>query len=219
MAEKTYTHKKRIVYTALSPYFSRRKLIQAMILWDKKYAASPSLAIQHFVYDLKNTIDAEADIRNVRLDLVKANALPENKLLEDPSELISEYAKLNRLTITADYSLPELETLELFIRKWQSILSPPQNENIINFMLENIDDLKLDPNLSVYFSGWLQGRKSKIRIPNAKLSDLRKIINLFYVGCCEYLGPVKADELLAYTVNKLKNNGGASYATIINKLI
>ena len=219
MQDKTYQHKKRIIFTALSPYFADQKLMQTMLLWEKKYSHLPSSAVQHFVYDIRNTIDPEADIRGIHLNLIKAGSLPESKLLEDPSDLISRFTEENNISAQAEFSLPEITTTLLFIQKWQQQLSPLQNDNVINYMIENINSQNIDQMLSVYFVSWLQDPNSKVKIANVNISDLRKIINLFYIGCCEFIGPVKADQLLAITVKKLKANGGANYATIINQLI
>ena len=219
MAEKSYLHRKRIVYTALTPYVTGHNLMRCMILWEKKYAQSPSNAVKHYVYDIKNSISPEVDVRNVHMNLIRCASEPENKLLGDPSALINKFAREYELDVSHEFTLPELEVLQLFINKWLGLLKGPDKIGITGYVSENIAVLGIDPTLGMHFSGWIAGNFENIKLPQVKTSDLRKIINLFYIACCEFVGPVAADQMLETVVTRLKNNGGASYKTLIDNLL
>lgn len=219
MSEKSYIHKKRIVFTALSPFFKGDKLMQAMVIWDKKYSHTPSTAVQHFVYDLKNSVDGDADIRGAHLNLIKSASLPDAELLKDPSGDIDKYIQSNNLSETAEFSLPQFGALQAFILAWQRQLDWKKNQLISAYIVENIHHQKIDTTLAMSFVSWLSDRKHVIQLPNASLTDLRKIINLFYTGCCEYVGPVRSDEILDRVVQEVKSANGGKYSLMIKQLL
>ena len=219
MAEKSYVHKKRIVYTALKPFFKEIKLIQAMILWEKKYANLPSSEVQRFVYDIKNTLDASADIRGIHLNLIRAASLPEDKLQSDPTTKIRNYLAKSGKSLNADYRLPELEIAEVFLEKWRTYLSAMEYETLVEYVIENLHHQNVDPILSMELTSWLNDNVEQIKIPNADNSDLRKIINLYYVASCEIVGPIKTDQILSKVVNGLKSNGYANFSELIDRII
>lgn len=219
MSEKSYIHKKRIVFTALKPYFSGDKLMQAMILWDTKYAHAPSTAVQHFVYDLKNSIDENADIRGAHLGLIRAGSLPESALLADPTVAVDRYIKSNDLAKQATFSKSEFEVLQAFVLYWRKSIDHRENQLVTAFVIENIPKQKIDPSLTMAFVSWLGQRKKIEQFPETQISDLRKIVNLIYTASCEYLGPVRSDKILSLVSQKIKQINGGRYQDIVERLL
>lgn len=219
MQKKTYQHKKRIVYTALSPFLRGEKLMKAMVLWEKKYANAPSLEVNHFVYDLKNSVDENADTRAAHLNLVKTANLPESQLLGDPSDIINEYITRKKIGKKTAYLLPELEALKLLIKLWETQLTPPDQKFVVRYTIDNITKQKINPTLQLYYLSWLTGREDGIRLPFVDMSDLRKIINLFYIGSCEYIGPVKTDAILNDVVMLFKQKYARLADILVGKLL
>ncbi|SMF56108.1 hypothetical protein SAMN02745866_03586 [Alteromonadaceae bacterium Bs31] len=219
MAEKSYIHKKRIVFTALYPYFFGEKLMRAMVIWDQKYSHSPSTAVQHFVYDLKNSVDPNADIRGAHLNLIRAASLPEAELMNDPSGKMEDYLKKYNLSESAEFSMPEYQTLQKFINTWQRHLGKKDSQLVTLYVIENISKQKINQALSLFFVSWISKKENTLQVPNADVRDLRKIINLFYTGCCEYVGPVKTDEILSKVVQAFKQLGGDQHRILIEQLL
>lgn len=216
---KSFDHKKRIVYTALKPYFEDERLMQALVLWEQKYANAPSSAVHHFVNELKKTVPASGDMRAAHLNLVKTASLPESTLLDYPTEQMKSYIAGKKISGKVTYVLPELDALRLFIATWQSYFLQHTKRSIVTFVIDNISSQNIDPTLSNSYLSWLTGRDDKIRLSNVETSDLRKIINLFYVGSCEYLGPVKSDEVMGEVVAEFKQKYPKLEKVLAEKLL
>ncbi len=193
--------------------------MQAMVIWDQKYSDEPSTAVQHFVYDLKNAVDPKANIRGAHLNLIRSASLPEKELMKDPSREIESYLNKHQLQQQAESSRPEYQALQRLIRAWQKHLSKRENQSISTYVISNISKQNINQNLSLFFVSWLAKRDEKQQNPQADIKELRKIINLFYTGCCEYIGPVKTDEILGKLVQDFKEAGGNQYRILIEQLL
>ena len=44
-------------------------------------------------------------------------------------------------------------------------------------------------------------------IASLGLEQLRKLLNLLYIGLCEFLGPVRADRILSQAVSRVEQQG------------
>jgi len=79
-------------------------------------------------------------------------------------------------------------------------INPAYATGVRQWMTENLRGLKLVRGGNE-LSGWLrqQTRPPRIDFTN---DDMQKIVNLLYVGACEYFGPNDADILLHETINK-----------------
>ena len=219
MPEKSYSHRKRIVYTALQPYFSREKMMKIIVLWEKKYARKPSSAVQNLVFDIKNTIDPTVNLRAIHHNLVKTSLLPKDQLLKDPSALVDNFSSKHNLDMSVDYNLSELQALQLFLRKWHTLIDSSVGHKINAYIIDNLAGQKININLAIQLTSWLKGRKKNIQLAHVNIKDLRKIVNLHYTASCEYTGPIESDRILNQTINGLKNNGGATYMTIIRRFL
>ena len=223
MSKKTYTHRKRIVFTALQPYFLGEKLLQAMVIWEEKYSNAPSMALKHFVNELKNVVDPNADIRAAHLNLVRLASLPESELKKDPSADIERYLKRSarqKQSKPENHTRREYLTMQKFIRAWQSHFTAPDNRYISAQVIEKISELKLNRQLTLSFARWLANQEgSTPQVPTAETDDLRKIINLFYVASCEHVGPVKTDEVFGRVVHAFQQTGGVQHQILVEKLL
>ena len=219
MSQKSYIHKKRIVYTALSPFFKGESLMQVMVIWDKKYSHTPSTSVQHFVNEIKENVDVGADTRAAHLSLIRTNSLQENDLLADPSVEIEEYVRSKNISESAEFYLPQFSALQAFIVAWQRQLDMNQNQLISSFINEHIHQTKIDPMLAMSFTRWLNNSNQVIRLSNASNADLRKITSLFYSASCEYLGPVKSDHILNVVVAEVNRLDGGRYQSIIEQFL
>ena len=219
MESKPYELKKRIVFTALKPYLSQTKLVQALLLWDKKYANAPSSTIKHFVYDIRSSVDEKADIRGIHLNLVKTSFLSDEELEKYPSEQISAYIAKHELPQDVDYTLPELEAMQALITKWHQSLTPQQSELLGEYIYQNLHSQNINSALKFAILAWLRNNHKPIKVPSASTSELRRVTNLYYVASCELIGPVASDQLLKNIVHALKSNGYANYEHVINQFI
>lgn len=211
--------RKRALYTGLQPFLRDTELMEALILWESRYANQPKYSLRYFVADLLQSLERPLEHKQLLVNLVATMAKPVTDLLPDPSPALSAYKTRRRTSATASYALAEVEAFCILIDKWLSLVQSSAAVDIGHFVLHNLDRLKIDTDLKVQTARWLEDENQPIRLPRVEIQELRKIINLFYVGFCEYLGPTRADALLAEAVNRLKSNGGAAFATVFNKLL
>ena len=195
MISRTYLHKKRIVFTALHPYFNGKDLMRAMVLWDQNYSNEPSFAIQYFLKDLKESINDQADYRGIQANFLKTAHLPEEALLNDPSPLIEDYLKAYNLEMYGEPNSPELKVFIALIDEWQNKISLDHHRKVTQYILEHIGTQNIQRRLGIQFSAWLMNQRETLKIPDVNVSDLRKMILLYYTACCEYLGPEKTQHI------------------------
>jgi hypothetical protein len=211
--------RKRALYTGLQPFLRDTELMEALILWESRYSNQPKYSLRYFVADLATTLERPLEQKHLLVHLVATLTKPAAELLPDPSPALSAYKMRRRTSATATYALAEVEAFCILVDKWLSLVQSSAAIDIGRFVLHNLDRLKISTDLKVQTTQWLEDENHLIRLPTIQIEDLRKIINLFYIGFCEYQGPTQADILLAEAVNRLKSNGGAAFAAVFNKLL
>jgi hypothetical protein len=211
--------RKRALYTGLQPFLRDTELMEALILWESRYATQPKFSLRYFVADLVKSLERPVEHKHLLIHLVATMAKPAEELLPDPSPALSAYKNRVGISTTAHYALAELEAFCILVNKWLSLVQTGAAIDIAHFVLHNLERLKINSDLKMQTKRWLEDENQSIRLPTVQIQELRKIINLFYIGFCEYLGPTQADILLAEAVSRLKSNGGAAFAAVFNKLL
>lgn len=211
--------RKRALYTGLQPFLRDTELMEALILWESRYANLPKFSLRYFVADLIKSLDRPVEHKHLLVHLVATMNKDADQLLPDPSPALSAYKTRRRTSADANYLLAEVEAFSVLVDKWLSLVKSGAAIDIGYFVLRNLDHLNISVDLKVQTVRWLENENERIKVPAVQIQDLRKIINLFYIGFCEYLGPTAADALLADAVTRLKSNGGAAFAEIFNKLL
>lgn len=115
--------------------------------------------------------------------------------------------------------MPELEAFRLLVTKWMELAGPEVADDARHYIVQALPGLRLSRKFETEVAGWFQQPDALISHLNVAVKDLQAIISLCYMALCACLGPVKADELLGRTVDRLKNNGGAAYQTLFGKLL
>ncbi len=211
--------RKRALYTGLQPFLRDTELMEALILWESRYTHQPKFSWRYFVAELVQSLDRRVEHKHLLVHLVATMNKPAEQLLPDPSAALAAYKTRRGTTAYANYTLAEVEAFRILVDKWLSLVQSSAAIDIGRFVLRNLHRLTINTDLKLQTLRWLEDENQHIRVPRVEIQDLRKIINLFYVGFCEYLGPTQADALLAQAVARLKNNGGAAFAEVFNKLL
>lgn len=211
--------RKRAIYTGLQPFLRDSELMEALILWESRYINEPKFSVRYFIGDLSKRLNRTADTKKLLLHLVATINKPAQELLPDPTDALEAYKRRRKVTPQHYYAAPEIEAFKALINKWLSLEKTAAAIDVSRFVMLNLDRLNIDPDLKVQTARWLADARKDINVSNVQLKDLRLIINLFYIGFCEYLGPNQADALLADAVTRLKSNGGAVFSDIFAKLL
>jgi len=220
MNKQASVTKIRAIYTGLYPFLKRSELLKVLAHWQDNYSRAPTFSIRYFLSDIESVVGREVEIKKMLINVAATLNKPEKELLPDPSEALSKYKK--NIAISSpkhNYKIPEVEAFELLVKKWLGFVSDRDREYIASFVSLNLPDEDISITLKTAVKRWLRYPNEKIGIAYVETEDLRLLINLFYQGFCEELGPVASDELLAKAVITLKNNGGAAYSELFSKLL
>lgn len=193
--------------------------MEALILWESHYVDQPKYSWRYFIVDLTKSLHKEREAKSMLLNLLATMAKPEEELLPDPSHALNAYKQRRQIPQLSSRIIPEIEATKLLLDKWLTLANSPVAIDIGRFVEANIHRLTIDRELKIQTARWLRDHQQAITVNQIHISDLRKIINLFYIGFCEYLGPNRADTLLAEAVNRLKSNGGAAYSEFFAKIL
>lgn len=71
------------------------------------------------------------------------------------------------------------------------------------YVLENLEKIPLLTQERWAFQGWLN-QMTPLTGTTPNINTMQQVINLAYVGLCEYLGPIKADQFLQNTVSEVQ---------------
>lgn len=211
--------KKRAVYTGLQPLLSDSELVAALRLWEKKYAVQNKNSVRYFIEEVVERIEGRLSVRTLLPGVVKALYQSESDLLPYPDGLLDGSGSGGRRASVSAYEMPEMEAFRLLVTKWLQLADSVVAEDARQYVLHALPTLKLSHKLEAEIAGWLHKPDATMSHLNVTVKNLQAVINLFYMAFCASLGPVKADELLARTVDRLKNNGGAAYQTLFGKLL
>lgn len=216
---QTLIKKKRAIYTGLYPYLESDNLVRAMILWEQKYADNPSFAVQHFINDICLGNDLKSLRRDMLLNLVKTLVLPDEELMPDPSMRIAMYRREHKIAESTEYTSRELVVFQKLVIALMEQISVDIRVSIKDYVLDNLAKSKIDSSIKRQLQLWLSKQVSAMKVAAPDIDDLRKVINFFYVGFCEYAGPVETDRILGKAVAKVTDNYTNEFASIMRKLL
>lgn len=189
--------RRRAIYTGLRPYFDDESLLEAIHLWQIKYSDKPKFAFAEFLSECCQNNGLRSQRTNILSSIFKALDLPEHALLPDPFDIALDHL--------ADQIPAEKicdDTTILFVHFYDNLLSALSEKDALTVrihILNQFPDLRLDELRKAYFRDWLNQKLTKLPV-SYELAAMRQLINFAYVGMCELLGPVKADQLLAQTM-------------------
>lgn len=211
--------RRRALYTGLQPFLRDTELMEALILWESQYADQPKFGLRYYVADLVKKIGRPQDHKQMLVNLVATMSKSAEELLPDPSAALAAYKTRRGTSTYVNYTLAEIDAFCMLVDKWLSLVKSAAAIDIGNFVKKNLSRIKINTDLRIQMERWLEDDNQHIRVPRLEIQELRRVINLFYIGFCEYLGPVRADALLEEAVTRLKSNGGAAFSDVFNKLL
>lgn len=219
MNTQEHLRRKRAIYTGLHPYLNDDQLMNALILWETRYANADGFSVRYFVADLIEQVHPGAESKRLLLHLVSCLSKPVSELMPDPSAALENYKKQHQIHTTANYAIPVLEAFQLFIVKWLQQLDKSTASHAVREVAVGLEHLPIAEDLSNRVSEWLLRRIDRIRLPHVDTKDLRQVVNAFYVAICEDLGPVKTDASLDAAIKALRSNGGAAYSELFKEIL
>lgn len=195
-AGKSVEFRRRAVYTALIQHLSDDELWEALALWEDNYASVENFTAQRFLSDILTTAELRGKRVRILQSLVRALAAPAATLLPDPKEQLLVFrmrrGKTSLVTTSRDPLVVACSSLLSRILKG---LDDNNRLRMRLFILDQLEKSRIDMTLRAAVRTWLS-EQTRLQLDSAAISDLRKLINLAYIGLCEYIGPVAADSAL-----------------------
>lgn len=197
------SQKRKAVEEALMPFIHGKTLANALILWDEKYAHKPTFALQHYLRELCSDLEI-AHMRSRMLQaLVSAfSSLQDNRQSHTPTayspRAITPAPQANKTTISP--------ILVMFMNLVEQLIDAPGGDastRIRLYVLENLEKIPLLTQERWAFQGWLN-EMAPLTGTTPNINTMQQVINLAYVALCEYLGPIKADQILQNTVSEVQ---------------
>ena len=212
--------KQKTIYACLKPQLNSAQLMEAMLLWQDKYAAKPGFSVRYFADDVAKIANNAVTPKQLVLTMVaaltsKASALP------DPTAEIEQY-RLQHNRVAHTPATPYLEAFSVLIKKIFSLTPEVERSSIKATAYHHISarrEQNSSPHLDMHLLKWLKDDSHLLRPAFVTPEQLSQAVSLIYELYCQYLGPVKTDALFADALKRLESNGGAIYTDIFKKLL
>ena len=207
------SQKRKAVEEALMPFIHGKTLANALILWDEKYAHQPTFALQHFLRELCNDLE----IAHMRSRMLQALVSTFSSMQDDRSSR-TVHPSPTKAAIKSNSKIGSSPILLMFMALVEQLIDAPGGDTstrIRLYVLENLTKVPLPTHERWAFHGWLN-QMAPLTGTTPTINTMQQVINLAYVALCEYLGPIKADQLLQHTVSRVQK---AHPTTNVNTLL
>lgn len=199
---------RRAVYTALLPFFDNAKLMYGMWLWEEQYATEHDKSLRRFVSEL---CQGELRKRSNTLFFSLMDLLqdPAAKLEEDPYPLMLAYRNGKMAVKQAPVAHapriePAMMVFNTVVNTFMQRLSNDERyyalkvrEYVGSVMTDFCRDLRVEQVNEL--RKWLLYREGELSLFYHR-EQMAAVVNLLYVGACEFFGPTKVDDYLASAI-------------------
>lgn len=197
------SQKRKAVEEALMPFIHGKTLANALILWDEKYAHKPTFALQHYLRELCSDLE----IAHMRSRMLQALVSAFSSLQDDrQSRAPTSYSPRSITPATHANKTTSSPTLLMFMDLVEQLIDAPGGDvstRIRLYVLENLEKIPLLTQERWAFQGWLN-QMTPLTGTTPNINTMQQVINLAYVGLCEFLGPIRADQFLQNTVSEVQ---------------
>lgn len=200
--------RRRAIYTGLAGHFSDEEVWPLLALWENKYAEQPPSALNEFLAEVVLRTERKLERARLYRELVGALTGPPSQLLPDPEEQLAAWRQ-GRNEAVRQVATPDSAAQTTFLALNQALLEQldsAQQAALRRFAAGNLSGMGVSAELLTRLRIWLE-QGGGDGIANLGLEQLRKLLNLLYIGLCEFLGPVRADRVLSQAVNRVEEQG------------
>lgn len=197
-------NRRRAVYTALLEHLSGDELWESLVHWEDVHAGDPAFSGHRFLSDILVTPEMRARRSRILQSLVKAMSAPPHTLLPDPREQLLAYRlRRGKTATTAAISRdPGVSACASLVSRLLRQVDGDTRLRMRLFILEQVDRSRMPAATRDAIRNWMN-EQTRLVLESADRQDLQRLLNLTYVGLCEFIGPVKADAALNQAVRTL----------------
>ena len=197
--------RRRAIYTGLAGHFAEDELLAVLALWESKYADKPPFALNEFLGEVAATTERKLERAKLYRELVGALTGPLSALLPDPEPLLHSWRQRMGVAVPLR-SGPDSQarhTFEALSRVLFNELEAELVPRLRRFAAGNLGGLGVANEQRLLVRAWLE-QGAELGPAGLGLEQLRQLLNLLYIGLCEYLGPVIADQRLSQAVQQVE---------------
>lgn len=208
---RSKTHRRRAVYSALESFIENDELLRAMWLWENKYANGDSIRLRPFVDELVEKGLTEDNPHKIYKALVFFSMQSESHLLADPfADMLTFQNSSKNFAQDNDASSPSFQTpdeIVIFCSLFDNFIS--FGEKFFNSLRRSlIQDFRLQQNIrslssvqTEHFVTWLSNKEPHLTLAYED-KQLAQLLHQAYVVSCEWMGPVTVDRCLALALEQ-----------------
>lgn len=199
------TTRRRAIYTGLAGHFAEDELLALLALWESKYADKPSFALNEFLGEVASATERKLERARLYRELVGALTGPLSALLPDPEPLLHGWRQRMGVSAPREASqdMQAQHTFEALVRALFNGLEAELVPRLRRYAAANLNGLHVDGEQRLRVRAWME-QGSGLELVGLPLEQLRQLLNLLYIGLCEYLGPVLADQHLSQAVQQVE---------------
>ena len=198
-------NRRRAIYTGLAGHFAEGELMPLLSLWEAKYSDKPPFALNEFLGEVVQRSGRKLERARLYRELVGALTGPASELLPDPSPLLQAWRQ-GEGQGAEEVSGPDAlarQTFDALCQALFALLDADLVPRLRRFVAGNLNSMQVDTELRLRLRGWLE-QGGSLGLTALTLEHLRVLLNLLYIGLCEYLGPVPADQVLTRAIRQVE---------------
>jgi len=196
--------RRRAIYTGLAGHLAGDELLAVLCLWEDRYAEKPPFALNEFLAEVVQASGQRLERARLYRELVGALTGPLSALLPDPAPQLHAWRQQQgRQAPEPSEHGQARHSFGLLSQAMLTALGCEQGERLRRFAAGNLGGMQVDDATRLRLRAWLlQGDEQGLL--GLAPEQLRKLLNLLYIGLCEFLGPVAADRLLSQSVQQVE---------------
>lgn len=205
--------RRRAIYTGLAGHFSDEELWPLLALWENKYSDKPPFALNEFLAEVVLRTERKLERARLYRELVGALTGSPDNLLPDPEMQLAAWRQ-GRNEAARSVASPDAAAQTTFLALNQVLLEQmdsSQQQALRGFAAGNLAGMQVSAELGLRLRAWLE-QGALDGIESLGIEQLRKLLNLLYIGLCEFFGPVRADRMLSQAVSRVEEQGLACSA-------
>lgn len=208
-APMSVAQKRVAIAAGLRPYLQEDYLCDVMAYWEAHYSQQPAFALQRFLNDICNTALLRSQRSHMLQSVIQSLSRPPEPTAEPVTAQVAEAVLADIHVLDQVQSLHDeqhaqhIACFESLVDRVLARVSVPESEQLRQYVLAHVDRVGLPKDGMRAMRAWLTGQQG-VQQGVFELKHLQKVVNLLYVGLCEYLGPIKADRVLSMTVSQLE---------------
>ncbi len=189
-------YKRRAIFTVLSEIITDNDLLDIMWHWQNNYSNKSHFELNHFLSDCKHYPEISENRSSLYRKLIAIFVAERNNLKSDPWHLMQEYEKESIKATKFSENDNWTEIFSCVMNRIFENLRSDTQRSIIRYVIQYLNKVDLPESLAYSYHAWADERRL-INTHAATSTQLKKLLNLTYIGLCEYVGPTNADQLLS----------------------